>query len=165
MTIVSEKDAATYYNSRPRKRTGSGVLIFNSHGQLLIVKPSYLDRWLCPGGGIDEAEAPLAAARRECKEEIGVEFDEMWPAYINYREPQPDGQTDMIQFMFTTNTVNDNFLGELHLGQGEIDDAKFVDISDLKNYFSEVRAKTVTTYFKHKNGRKIVYMENGELIA
>jgi hypothetical protein len=33
----NEQTAAEYYNSRPKKRTGSGVLIFNTKDELLIV--------------------------------------------------------------------------------------------------------------------------------
>ena len=131
----------------------------------MIVKPSYLDRWLCPGGGIDAGESPLDAARRECKEEIGIELAKLWPAYINYREAQPDGQTDMIQFMFTTDPVGDNFLETLRLQNGEIDEAMFVDSAELPNYFSKTRAKTVMTYCNSRTGHDVIYMENGERIA
>jgi 8-oxo-dGTP diphosphatase len=165
MVINSEQESAAYYNSRPRKRTGAGVLIINKRGELLIVKPNYLDRWLCPGGGIEEDESPLVAAKRECKEEIGVEFDELWPAYIDYRGRQPDGQADLVQFLFTTTPVDDSFLDSLRLQAEEIEDAKFVKIDQLPHYFSQIRAKTVMTYFQNREGRKLLYMENGELIA
>jgi 8-oxo-dGTP diphosphatase len=165
MTVTSEQEAAAYYNSRPKKRTGAGVLIVNARGELLIVKPTYLDRWLCPGGGVEEDESPLAAAKRECKEEIGVEFDELWPAYIDYRERQPDGQTDIVQFMFTPKPVDDSFLDILHLQAEEIEDAKFVSVEQLPHYFSRIRAKTVMAYFQNRAHGSPIYMENGELIA
>lgn len=161
MNIATEQDTAAYYNSRPKKRAGSGMLIFNKKDELLILKPTYLDRWLCPGGGVEENESPFEAAKRECEEEIGIELKDVWPAYINYREAQPDGQEDMIQFMFTTNPVGDDFLASLTLQNDEIEDAKFVPISDLSNYLSEVRARTVIAYCQNRNGRHAIYLENG----
>jgi hypothetical protein len=71
----------------------------------------------------------------------------------------------MIQFMFTTSPVDENFLETLRLQEGEIEDAKFVAISELPNHFSQVRAKTVIAYYQHRNGKNAVYLENGDVIA
>lgn len=46
-------------------------------GQILLVKHSYQDGWLIPGGGIKRKETEEQAARRECREEIGAEVSKM----------------------------------------------------------------------------------------
>lgn len=54
----------------PRAR----VLVWNEHGELLLVR-GWIGRneWGLPGGGVNKGEAPEVAARRELKEEIGID--------------------------------------------------------------------------------------------
>lgn len=54
---------------------GVSVVITNLTGDVLLLKHSYgPDVWSLPGGGIGRGEDPLAAARREVREELGVEL-------------------------------------------------------------------------------------------
>jgi 8-oxo-dGTP diphosphatase len=34
----------------PKKQVGTAVLLFNTKGEILIVKPDYKEGWLVPGG-------------------------------------------------------------------------------------------------------------------
>ena len=151
--------AADYYNSRPKKATGAGVLFFNSSGELLIVKPHYLDRWLWPGGGIEENETPLAAAIRESEEEIGVSPKDLRLAFVQYRPPKSDGQDETIHFVFIARTVEDNFLNTVKLGSNEIVDAKFVPVSDLAKYLSPQRADAIQSYIENRSTGGGLYIE------
>lgn len=165
MPIYTAAEDAAYYNRQPKKRAGAGILFFNQLGQLLILKPNYSEHWLYPGGGVEEAEAPLLAALRECREEIGIELTEVWPAYINYNDPRPSGLSDGLQFVFTTNPVADDFLDKLTLQKSEIDAARFVNISSLHNYFSADRNAAVQTYLKYRTASGTLYLENGRLVG
>jgi ADP-ribose pyrophosphatase YjhB (NUDIX family) len=66
-----------HYWRRWRKQpiAGVSVIITNLAGDVLLLKHSYgSDVWSLPGGGLARDEHPLAAARREVREELGVEL-------------------------------------------------------------------------------------------
>ena len=164
MAIISDAQATTYYNSQPKKRSAASVLIHNSSGQLLLVKPNYLDRWLWPGGGVEEGESPLAAAVRECSEEIGVRPSNLQPAFVNYVSAQANGQSDIVHFVFRAPDVSTDFLATLTLQKDEIDDAKFIDITELSKYLSTGRCQAMQTYHNPAYSLAHLYMENGLLV-
>lgn len=60
---------------RPRVH-GVRVLALDAQGRVLLVRHSYgSDNWMTPGGGMQRAEDPLAAAARELLEETGCRID------------------------------------------------------------------------------------------
>jgi 8-oxo-dGTP diphosphatase len=58
-----------------RKRVGADVLIRDEQGRILLVNPRYKPDWDLPGGMAEANESPVAAARRELKEELGLELE------------------------------------------------------------------------------------------
>ncbi|MGD9933356.1 MAG: NUDIX hydrolase [Dehalococcoidia bacterium] len=61
----------------PRAPLGAGVLLFDSDGRLLLVRPSYYRRpmWTLPGGWANRGEDLRATAVREAREELGAEVE------------------------------------------------------------------------------------------
>lgn len=71
--------------SRPRFRTvaertrrnglpyGAHVVVYRDSGDLLLVRHGDVDMWVLPGGQVDGDESFRAAARRELREEAGIE--------------------------------------------------------------------------------------------
>jgi ADP-ribose pyrophosphatase YjhB (NUDIX family) len=54
---------------------GVSVIVTNLGGDVLLLKHSYgADVWALPGGGLGRGEDPAAAARREVREELGLEL-------------------------------------------------------------------------------------------
>ena len=54
-------------------RLNVGLIIANQEGNLLLCKRKGMNSWQFPQGGIDFAESPLEAAKRELFEEVGIQ--------------------------------------------------------------------------------------------
>ncbi len=115
-----------HYWRRLRKApiAGVSVIITNLSGDVLLLKHSYgPDVWGLPGGGLSKGEDPLEAARREVREELGVELARIEPigtleevlsgsphtahlfAATCDRQPQPDGREVVVARFFPSHSL------------------------------------------------------------
>jgi 8-oxo-dGTP pyrophosphatase MutT (NUDIX family) len=65
-----------------RRPTTRGVkCVLTCGDEILLVRHTYgrTDRWELPGGGVKRREEPRAAARREVREEVGVDLGGLEP--------------------------------------------------------------------------------------
>jgi 8-oxo-dGTP pyrophosphatase MutT (NUDIX family) len=57
---------------------GVSVVIANDAGEVLLLRHSYgPDNWALPGGGMGKDEEPVLAARREVREELAIELEQL----------------------------------------------------------------------------------------
>lgn len=107
-------------------RQSVGVL-FRIKDEVLLVKPNYRDYWIWPGGMLNEGESPEQAARRELKEELGIEIDDLTLAYSNTIPPH-DGFLDAQSFCYQVDVADKTvFLQSITLDMHDHDAAEFVD--------------------------------------
>lgn len=66
------EDRSAWIDTLPRKRMGSGVLVRDELGRVLVVKPTYKQSWEIPGGAVEADESPRTTCRREVEEELGL---------------------------------------------------------------------------------------------
>ncbi len=90
---------------------GVSVVVTNIGGDVLLLKHSYGPAvWALPGGGLKRGEDPMEAARREVREELGLELARLEPVAVIEeeisgsphtahiftgvcdRQPRPDGR-------------------------------------------------------------------------
>jgi 8-oxo-dGTP diphosphatase len=72
-------------------RIAAGVLV-EEGGRILMVRhmrPGHYDFWVAPGGGVQGDESLAEAARREAREETGIDVEPIRLAYIE-ELTQPD---------------------------------------------------------------------------
>ena len=56
------------------KKLSCGILVLNSHSELLLCRATGTFRWDIPKGGAEPGESPLQTAIRETAEECGLRF-------------------------------------------------------------------------------------------
>jgi len=65
--------------AHPRFTVTAGAVVFNQNGEVLLLKHRFRpgSGWGLPGGFIEKAEQPIDAMRRELREEIGLEVEDV----------------------------------------------------------------------------------------
>jgi nucleoside triphosphatase len=83
-------------------------LVWNARNELLFCRMDpdrgvFPGQWGLPGGGIEPGEQMLDALRRELREEIGIEVDQIRPAFFKdclHSKKFPDGHSALIYMIF-----------------------------------------------------------------
>jgi 8-oxo-dGTP pyrophosphatase MutT (NUDIX family) len=82
-------------------------MVFDAAGRVLLIRCAVLRAdgefrfWLTPGGEIEAGETPLEAARRELREELGLEIEVVGPVYSEATQFEHQGEMrDNVDFVF-----------------------------------------------------------------
>jgi 8-oxo-dGTP diphosphatase len=77
--------------AHPRFTVTAGAVIFNEQGQVLLLKHRFRlgSGWGLPGGFLEKGEQPVDALRRELREEIGLEVEDVEIFTVrSFKKPQ-----------------------------------------------------------------------------
>jgi 8-oxo-dGTP pyrophosphatase MutT (NUDIX family) len=121
-----------YFRTLPRRRVAAGLVIRDSDGCVLAVKPNYKEGWLLPGGTVDPGEAPRTAARREGREELGLDIEPgalLLIAHSAFPDPIGDG----LSFLYDGGSLPDG--ASVTLQEEELIEWKFVRPEEFEEYF------------------------------
>ena len=96
-----------------RLREAARAVILDPGGRILLVRFEFPDRsvWACPGGGLEPGESHEAALRRELREEVGLELEELGPCVwtrthiIPFFDGRWDGQVERFHLVETESFV------------------------------------------------------------
>jgi 8-oxo-dGTP pyrophosphatase MutT (NUDIX family) len=119
---------------------GVKVMVFNTAGELLLIRNSYGKRHLfvLPGGGIHRSETPETAARREVREEVGLSLERLEPRGTYFS--RAEGKRDTA-FLFTAIAA-----GEPRSDSAEIDEACFFALDSLPDAVSAATRRRIEEY-------------------
>jgi 8-oxo-dGTP pyrophosphatase MutT (NUDIX family) len=125
MASFQDNDAAWYEHlaegnaKQARKRVAADLLVRDTSGRILLVDPSYKPGWDLPGGMAEANEPPLEAARREVREELGLEKDIGRLLCVDWVAPHGPWD-DTLMFIFDGGVVTSADIAELRLLDGEL---------------------------------------------
>jgi 8-oxo-dGTP diphosphatase len=90
-----------------KARRSARVMVLDPAGRVLLIRyvamrsDGEFQFWLTPGGEIEVGESPLEAARRELREELGLEVEVTGPAYSEANQFEHQGEMrDNLDFVF-----------------------------------------------------------------
>ncbi len=111
---------------------GCGVLIENDKGQVLLQKRSDTGEWCVPGGALDVGETYIQAAKREIKEEVRIDVDNLRlfgfysgeDRMINY--PNKD-----VVYSLAVIFITSDYTGEISDEDSEVLEHRFFDRENI----------------------------------
>ena len=142
----------------PLVPASAGALIYDRHGRLLILKPSYKAGWTIPGGMLEaDGESPWEACRREVAEETGLIVDSARLAAVDFRPAKP-GRIGGLRFLFDCGVLSDGELDAVVLQAAEIEEARLVDLATAFEMLSGPLRRRVRAATRRA---RCVYLEDG----
>jgi ADP-ribose pyrophosphatase YjhB (NUDIX family) len=144
----------------PARRLIASALITGEDDRILIVKPTYRDGWLLPGGVVESGETPAQACRREVAEELAIDVPLTRLLCVDY-VPANDGAPDGAAFVFLAGKVDPATLSGIALPDGELSDFTFVDRESAMNQLIPPLARRLRLALDALDQARSAYGENG----
>lgn len=143
-----------------RKRVGADVLIRDERGRVLLVNPAYKPDWDLPGGMVEANESPMAAARREVLEELGVEVTVGRLLVVDW-VPAHGPWDDSLMFVFDGGVMSGDQARAVRVVEGELAEFRFVDPRDAGRLLRSYMWDRVRSALRVLEGADSVYRECG----
>lgn len=157
-----------FYHLLPKKQAAAGALFFNSTGQLLILHPTYKNRWEIPGGAIEENESPKEAVEREIREELGLNIKVKRMLVCDYWHPF-NGQPENFRFIFEGGVLADEEIKTIKLKEDEIASFEFmaIDSDEQRKQIAEHHGlgPRVLKALEAMNENRTFYLENAKDVS
>lgn len=147
-----------YAKILPKKQVGTAVIFLNEVGELLIVKPTYKNGWLVPGGSTDENESPLRCAIRETGEEIGLDVPQLQLIGVYYGSKK-GVFIDSLKFIFFGGVLNKSQIVQIKLQAEELEKYQFVSLEEATPLFSQSLQKSIPARCEAIKNKTVAYIE------
>ncbi len=155
------KNPEEFFKSLPKKRMGTGALIFNKTNELLIVKSPYKDHWSIPGGIVEADESPRQACAREMKEEIGLDIKDLRFFCVDYYRNKNDGKGESLQFLFYGGQLGEGEIKNIKIPAEEISEYKFVKVEEAARLVSSGLGRRLQKSIEAIKNNTGFYLEDG----
>lgn len=161
--VASPDDADAvheWYRALPAKRIGAAMLLTDSAGRLLLVRPTYKPGWEIAGGLVEDEEAPHEAVAREVAEELGIDRQPgrlVCVDWIPARHPKTDG----LMLVFDGGTLDEATLGRIRLPTEELSEYRLVYSDQLDEYLPEHMARRVREAIRARHEGSTLYLVHG----
>ena len=147
----------------PKKQLAAGAILLNEQHHLALVKPTYRDGWLLPGGIVEEWESPRQAAIREVLEELNLAISIERLLCIDYQKNEATSRENM-QFVFYGGVLTAQQQRSIRLPPSELSDVRFVQLHEAITLLNPYSARSVPIALRALDEKKTFYLENGTMM-
>jgi 8-oxo-dGTP diphosphatase len=147
--------------TQARKRVSADVIVRDVRGKILLVCPTYKPGWDLPGGMVEQDESPHAAARRELREELGLDATLAEPLVIDW-VPAHGPWSDMLCFVFPGPVLTDDQVAALVPEDGELDRVEFVPPAEAVERVSPRLGRRLTQALAASESGRTRYLTDGQ---
>jgi len=128
----------SYIESHPKKLVGAACILENEKKELLLLKPSYMNGWLIPGGPLLPLESPKEGCVRKVKEEAGIIIQE--PTLIgvthSIRLSDDEQKYESVHFIFFGGILTQEQVEDVTLQEKMFTEFRFVPLTEAKALLS-----------------------------
>jgi 8-oxo-dGTP diphosphatase len=135
-------------------------LFLNHAREVLLVRPTYKPGWDIPGGYVGVGESPLAACRREVREELGVDLPVGRLLVVDWA-PHPD-EGDKLLFVFDGGTLAAPRLASFALASEEIAEVAHHAAEHLQDFVSSRLVPRLSAAIAAAQDGSTAYLQNGQ---
>jgi ADP-ribose pyrophosphatase YjhB (NUDIX family) len=147
-----------YLETLPMKRMGSGCLVFDSDGQVLLVKPTYKLVWEIPGGVVEHNESPKQCCQREIKEELGLDLRIGRLLVVDYSS-QMGPKTEALMFIFDVGVLTKPQIASIALKADELSEFGFFTQDSLPADMTTSLKNRIMAAWRQKLAGRAAYLE------
>jgi ADP-ribose pyrophosphatase YjhB (NUDIX family) len=134
----------------PGYTVGAVCFIERDDGDLLLVRLSYRERWGVPGGLLKRGEDPATAARREVREEVGLEVELLGePAVV------VDGAAQRVDLVYRARLASGQDPAAAQPGSPEIVEARWFPANELPELQHETSGALVALARSARNPQAV----------
>lgn len=154
---------ADRYATLPKHLAAASVIFHDLDGRILLVKPTYRDGWLLPGGSMEADEYPWETARREIKEELDIDLTRPSRLVaVDWTRPRPGGRPSLVAFVFDGGVLSaDDAKGQIHLPADELSDWALVGADEWDDYVTPGIAERLRACSRALADGHTAYLQDG----
>ncbi|OLZ50325.1 NUDIX domain-containing protein [Amycolatopsis keratiniphila] len=154
---------AEYYATLPKLIGSGGVIYRDTHERALLIETNYKtdENYEIPGGGLNEGESPHACARREAKEELGIDLPIGRLLVTDWVPPQADGRPALTNYVFDGGVLTDEQIATLRPTDGEVKSWTFCTLDTASQYLRPHLSRRLRYCLAAIATGKMYYLENG----
>ncbi|MCA2229021.1 NUDIX domain-containing protein [Nonomuraea aurantiaca] len=143
-------------------RAAAGVLFFDEHGRVLLVKPTYKNYLDIPGGYIEPGETPFQACVREVQEELGIQ-PRIGDLLVVDWAPHPK-EGDKVLFIFDGGILSPEMRSRITFPDGELSGYDYHAPEELDGLLIERLAGRVSAAITAHTIGHTLYLEHGQRV-
>ena len=156
---MSENLSRDFTHTLPGKRMAAGALFLYPRQEILVVKPTYREGWLVPGGVIERDESPYRACLREIREELGLDLPLQRLLCIEYRLPYGP-KSESMQFMFYGGVIDEPAIQAIILPSEELSGYRFCERDEALVLLIPALSARMKFALMALDQQRIIYLED-----